>query len=106
MHVGLQLDLQQTMRNNGSDSPSMIRLSPTILPTFLLYLHFILYFTTSPQKIPPHKDVSNHSPYQAPLYIIIQLFDIFPSVLEVLKIIDYLYYHNTYCYQVMVLKKG
>jgi hypothetical protein len=43
---------------------------------------------------------------QVPLYTIIQLFNIFSSVFEILKIIDCLYCASIHCYHITVLKKS
>jgi hypothetical protein len=67
-------------------SPQNIIPSPTIPHIFIPYLYFLLYFTTLPQKIPPTYMISpTINCIHLPIYTIVQLFDIFSSLFEVLK---------------------
>lgn len=75
-------------------------------PSNFPYIYFLLYFTTSLQKIPP--PINHHlqpfPPNSFPLYTVPHSLNIYLSFLNFKKIILYLYYHNTYYYYVTEFK--
>lgn len=65
----------------------------------------IIFYYISLKDTHHIQDVSNHLPYLGPPIYSNSIIKIFSSVFGVQKLIDYLYYYNTHCYQVTVLKK-